>query len=84
MKRSRNQWKLFCWAACLAASACLIAVLYGTLTPFEPIHAQTLPPFENSPIGFASVNAMGQNGTTGGVYWHPYRGSASAPSPQQR
>ena len=66
MKRSRNQWKLFCWAACLAASACLIAVLYGTLTPFEPIHAQTLPPFENSPIGFASVNAMGQNGTTGG------------------
>src|SRR5215472_10233141 len=66
MKKSHNKWIPVCGAVCLATLACLFVAITGTLTPWQPIHAQTLPPFENSPIGFASVNAMGQNGTTGG------------------
>src|SRR5215472_16165105 len=67
MKITNSKKMTLIWgAAGLALVAYLMILAAGVLEPLEPIHAQTLPPFENSPIGFASVNAMGQNGTTGG------------------
>lgn len=47
-----------------AALGWLIAVLIAVTLLSPQLTSQT---FENSPIGFASVNANGQNGTTGGA-----------------
>src|SRR6266852_978899 len=67
MKNANKKWMMACGAMCLAVFVCAMLSMSGTLTDLQPVHAQTVPPFENSPIGFASVNAMGQNGTTGGA-----------------
>lgn len=67
MQNTRRK-SIFVWRGLFLAMLTAFVVWKAlTLTGPQPIHAQTLPPFENSPIGFASVNANGQNGTNGGA-----------------
>jgi pectate lyase len=49
----------------LAVPAVLATVLVGTLAPAKPAQSQSVPPGRAD--GYASVDALGINGTTGGV-----------------
>src|SRR5215469_13944162 len=60
--RHVHRWRARLVLGSIAAAAGLLAALVVA----RPAHVQALT-FESSPIGFASVNAMGQNGTTGGT-----------------